>query len=321
MNQANPEAKEHIVEIDEVSALKSLEAELGQPVTKIDWLKKGYFSKAGLVETADHQKIMSRFGNDPRGFQKDRYAHQHFNCPDVPIPRVNVIKQLDSGVWLCLSEHIDGVISDELHGQEAQEAIPNVQQTLVVLHSTPIKLLQGYGEFDENGRTSYSSWVNYLTDDFCTPKFYGDRAVDTALIKQAWKTIGELAPLCPTERFLVHEDFGADNLLIKDGKVVAVLDWFSALVGDWAMDVARMQKYPREVYGDLRAAHEKAGFDCSNWGDRINCYRIRAQIGLISWFWDRQVKGLKNWQDLDGAQSNLKSGLERVKAGSVYGSS
>lgn len=310
--------KEHIVEIDDATASSHLETELNKPVAKIDWFKKGYYSRAALVETGDGQRIVAKFGIDPVGYKKDRYSAEHFASPKVPIPAIKSIKQLENGIWPCLSEYVEGINSDELHGQPATAAVPSVQETLVALHSTPIDAVTGYGEFEENGRASNSSWAEYLTDDFCSTEFYQDKSIDAELIKETWAKIGELAQLCTAERFLVHGDFGSDNLLIKDGKVVGVLDWYFARVGDWAMDVAGCEKYPREIYGDLRTAHEKAGFDCLNLDERINCYRLRAQIGLINWFWDRQKQGVKNWQDLDGAQSNLKSGLERVKAGSVY---
>ena len=314
-------AKEHLVEIDETSASQVLEAEIGQPITSLNWFKKGYYSRAALVEVKDGHKVVARFGIDPLGYQKDRYAAKHFASLRVPIPEIKTIKQLENNIWLCTSEYVEGVNSDELHGEQARAAIPSVQETLVALHSTQVDSTTGYGEFDENGRGSHSSWAAYLSDDFCSEEFYQDVAVDADLIKQAWAKIGELAKLCPTERFLVHEDFGSDNLLIKDGKVVAVLDWHSAVIGDWAMDVARCEKYPREVYGDLRAAHEQAGFDSSNWEARINCYRLRSQIGLVNWIWDRKIKGLKSWQDLKGAQNDLRSGLEQVKAGLVDGES
>lgn len=316
-----PNIKEHIVEIDDETATHYIEAELGQPLKSVKWFKTGYYSRAGLAQTEDGQKHVVRFGLEPSGYQKDKFASEHFSSSEVPVPKIKLIKKLENSLWLCLSDYADGVNSDELHGERAKTSIPGVQNTLVALHSTPVNAVDGYGEFDGDGRTTHKTWAEYLTNDFCSAEFYQDQAVETELIKEAWAKIGELAQLCPTERFLIHGDFGSDNLLVKNDKVAAVLDWYFAEVGDWAVDVAGCLKYPREVYGDLRAAHEKAGFDCSNWVTRINCYRLRSQIGLVDWFWDRQNRGLKNWQDIGGAQSNLRSGLERVKAGSTYGSS
>jgi len=311
----------HIVKIDDKLALQHIETELSEPIKSVDWFKSGYYSRAALVETVSGYKVVARFGLDPLGYQKDNYAAQHFASPQVPIPDVKLIKELESGVWLCLSEYVDGVKSDELHDKQAMAAIPSVQETLVALHSTPLTDIKGCGDFDGAGQAKHTSWTAFLTDDFCSEDFYKDEAIDDELVRRAWIKIGELAKLCPTDRFLVHEDFGSDNLLIKGGKVVAVLDWYFAIIGDWVMDIARCGKYPLEVYGDLRSAHEKAGFDTSNWEARINCYRLRAQIGLLNWFWDRQKQGLEIWQDLEGAQADLRSGLEKIEAGSVYGGS
>jgi aminoglycoside phosphotransferase (APT) family kinase protein len=311
----------HIVKIDDNLALHHIKAELGATIKSVEWFKTGYYSRAALVETKNADKVVVRFGIDPVGYQKDKYAAQHFASPKVPIPNIKLIKELEGGVWFCISEYVDGVKSDELHGKGAVAAVSSVQETLVALHSTSISDIKGYGDFDGTGQAKYKSWSDFLTDDFCSPDFYTNDTINAELARRAWNKIGELAQLCPVDRFLVHEDFGSDNLLIKDGKVTAVLDWYFAIVGDWAMDIARCGKYPLEVYGDLKSAHEKAGFDTSNWEARINCYRLRAQIGLLNWFWDRKKQGLKIWQDLDSAQADLRSGLEKVEAGSVYGGS
>lgn len=311
--------REHLIELDDDVAVQYLETELGKPIVKLDWFKKGYYSRAALVESENGEKLVAKFGNAPLGYQKDQYAASHFVSQKVPIPTVKTIKQVPNGMWLCISEYVDGAISDDLHGDKARAAITSVQEALVAIHSTPINDTQGYGDFDVNGYADSLSWAEFLTRDFCTEKFYGDKTINTALIKQAWAMVNELAQLCPSERFLVHGDFGADNLLINDSKVVAVLDWNFGLFGDWATDVANCEKYPREVYGDLKAAHEKSGFNTSNWAIRMNCYRIRSQIGLVQWLWERQVQGIPSWQGVAESLNDLRLGLLQVESGGMYG--
>lgn len=301
--------KEHIVEIDDETATRYTETELGQPLKSVKWFKKGYYSRAGLVQTKDGQKHVVRFGLVPDGYKKDKFASEHFSSLKVPVPGVKLIKQLDNQLWQCISEYAEGVHSDAIHGIQAKEAISSVQETLVKLHSTPIGSVSGFGDFDGDGKATYTSWPEYLNDDFCSQEFYDDTSTDTKLIRRAWDVIAKLAEMCPTDRFLVHNDFGSDNLLIKDGKVTAVLDWNFALLGDWVIDIASCKRYPLEVYGDLKQAHEKAGFDCSNWDVRISCYQLRSQIGLVHWLWERQANRLSKWQSIEDAQVDLKKML------------
>src|SRR5688572_18170637 len=70
--------KEHIVEIDDNTATHHIETELGQPLKSVEWFKKGYYSRAGLVQTKDGQKHVVRFGLVPDGYQKDKFASEHF---------------------------------------------------------------------------------------------------------------------------------------------------------------------------------------------------------------------------------------------------
>lgn len=312
MKESN--AKGHIVKITEADAIKVIELEIGESIEGFSWFKDGYFSRALLFKTKNGERLVARFGNDARGYEKDRFATKHFASSKVPIPSIKIIKQLKSGMWLCLSEYVEGVGSEKLHGQMAQAAIRSVQETIIALHSTTVDMTVGFGELDENGRANYSSMSEYLTRDYCTRRFYNDISVDEKLVKQAWKIIGELSKFCPTDRFLVHNDIGSDNLLIKDNKVVAVLDWEFSLIGDWVIDIARFQDYPLEIYGDFKAAYEKAGFDCSNWDIRIVCYRLHTQIGLIHWIWSRQQQGIKSWQTLADAQVDLRIKIQEAES-------
>jgi aminoglycoside phosphotransferase (APT) family kinase protein len=311
-------AKAHPVELSDAEAFKLVEAALGQGLSKFGWFPRGAHSRVAFVETSD-QKLVAKFGLEPGSFEKDRFAAEHLASEDVPVPKIRLIKEIGDGLWLCLSDHVHGVASDDvIRRQEAKAAMASVQEPLVALHSTRVEEISGYGEFDTTGHASSSSWNASLTEDFCPAAFYNDASIDAQLIERAWALVRELADQGPAQGYLIHGDFGSDNLLIRGDAVSAVLDWSSASVGDWAVDLAGCEKYPLPIYGDLRDAHERAGFDMSNLTGRINCYRLRGQIGLVHWIWERQQRNVESWQDLASAQADLQAGVRRVSAGSAY---
>lgn len=80
---------------------------------------------------------------------------------------------------------------------------------------------------------------------------------------------------------IVHGDFAPENLLVRDGKITAVLDWEQSRVGDAGFDLAGMMydielgnKADPDVLSDLyRAIHEQVPLDA--WQLYTGIYAIR----------------------------------------------
>jgi hygromycin-B 4-O-kinase len=297
----------------ETEVLQAIARELGQPIVKIKWFNKGYVSAAALVQPENGHSVVAKLGINPIGYINDRYAHEHFSSTDLPIPKVKRIARLKKDAWLCISEYIEGINGDSLSGEAALPAVENVQKTMANLHSTNVDGIIGYGHFDANAWAFYSSWSQFLTDDFFPEEFYADPAIDTELITNARSKIANLATFCPEKRFLAHGDLGSSNLIIKNNAVVAVLDWQTMLIGDWAFDIAQCQKNYCDIYGDLKSAYRSAGFDCTNWDERINCYQLRHYLDSIFWVWQRHSWGLKSDSGVKDIQQELKVRLAQIE--------
>jgi aminoglycoside phosphotransferase (APT) family kinase protein len=71
------------------------------------------------------------------------------------------------------------------------------------------------------------------------------------------------------QRELLHGDFGADNVFVKDGAVSAIIDWEKMRCGDHFLDVGRVLLFCPNREATTRAAIEfYKEKDIQNWKKR-----------------------------------------------------
>ena len=101
--------------------------------------------------------------------------------------------------------------------------------------------------------------------------------VDTAVLIRAWeRALG--TPPWEHDSLLVHSDLMAGNLLIRDGKLVGVIDWASTHFGDPARD---LQAAWRLFSGEARRAFKAAlSLDDDTW-ERARGWVLTSIIGVV----------------------------------------
>lgn len=148
---------------------------------------------------------------------------------------------------------------------------------------------------DRQERGQFASWPDYLRS-FYNQKFaftWSDLIKKTFLEKDVYEEekdvyeesftkIQALLPYCPPEKYLVHGDFGFDNLLLDRQRVTAVLDWAEMRFGDFLYDVAYLDFWSKKIpYGDLwKISCETDGRPVPHFEERMVCYMLH--IGLSS---------------------------------------
>ncbi|MEX2394298.1 MAG: aminoglycoside phosphotransferase family protein [Actinomycetota bacterium] len=99
--------------------------------------------------------------------------------------------------------------------------------------------------------------------------------IDADALTAAWDAALELPPFGGPYVW-VHSDLGPDNLLVRDGRFAAVIDWGSLHVGDAARDLCVWPMFSRDARAIFRDTLE---VDDATWA-RARAWVIRAVGGI-----------------------------------------
>lgn len=219
-----------------------LEKYLNQPIISVTKLAQGMLATAYEFHIGNKGYIL-RISHFEEDFLKDRYAFQHFSNPSLPIPHILAVGRLEGPVMFAISEKMPGETMDQLLRKSEIPLIPPLEKTLgALLNLQPPT--EGFGLMDINGKGNDSSWKEAISSlhnrklpttwqkaphqPFFSPTFW----------HKALSYLQSLQGVLPEVHYIVHGDFGFDNLLLRDNHVTAVLDWAETKIGDPLYDIA-----------------------------------------------------------------------------------
>lgn len=117
----------------------------------------GWWSQA-FAFSADNKLLVIRISKHLTDFEKDVYAYQHFNSPQIPIPEILEIGVLAEDLYYCISAYVEGDLS---HIVEVTPSL--ILQPLHHIHQLDVSTMNGWGITDAAGNGLFESWEAYLT--------------------------------------------------------------------------------------------------------------------------------------------------------------
>jgi len=270
--------------ISESELLALLTERFGTPVSQIKPIASGQVA-TGFFFTVNGEEYVIRFTQEnlAQTLYKDQYVCSHLLPPHIPSPTF-VCVSTDNETTYAITHRVPGKILDAFSDQEYEQLVPSIIETLDHIHQTNIDNTSGFGAFDENGQGLYASWSEFLlnvAEEKEAGDFYGDwhryfeeSFLERDLFDKIYAEMKALLPCCPTERQLVHADYAFSNVLAKDGKITAVLDWANAYFGDFLYDVAWLDFCKPEVdyNGRFQEFYQAQNRVVPNFEERMRCY-------------------------------------------------
>jgi hygromycin-B 4-O-kinase len=260
-----------------------LSEELSQDV-ELEGMHEGLESQAFTL-LFDGVKSVVRINYSLHGFKKDQYAAENFASGGLPVPPVLKLGWLDETHAFSITEFATGFILQDIDPEVARRLAAAVFETWRAMQAVQLPASAGYGEFDGHGRAPFDTWQGYLLDSVRRLDWTG-LGVGQSTIAALESRVEELAPACPSERRLIHGDFGADNLLSDGERITAVLDWELAAYGDplfdvatahfWAQGLESFREFAR--YSDELLEHLPA------YRERLHCYQAFQALGVLHYF-------------------------------------
>ena len=256
-------------------------------VTNVRKIKGGESAEAFVFETAGREYVL-RIHASAGEFIKDRYAFANFRSPEVPIPEIVTHGRFDSGHSFAVSIKAPGITQAELSVADRLAAVPSVLRTLDAIHATDVSGSRGYGYWHGSGSARCTTLRAHLESKAMTgraalrDKPYSDQAFHRSLVEG----MRPLFQYLPERRFLVHGDFGHDNLLVDQGKVSAVLDWGGSAYGDFMHDVAWLDFWDPDIdYGRLvREHYDGTGKEVPNYDERLHLHKLTIAAKSLGFY-------------------------------------
>ena len=222
----------------EIETLRALLRIRYPDMTDLRPIVEGEESRAFAFDASSGRYVV-RVNGSGLAFAKDRFAHARFDGQALPVPEVLLIAPYGAEAWLCVSQRLDGVTLQALPpgGAFAYGAV--VGRVLDAMAQLIPGNSWGAGPFDTVGRGTHATWPAYIAaiagSDW--QAFTGARRDET---RRLAATVEAMARDLPDWRGLVHGDFGSNNVLVADGRIVGVIDWSEAMIGDPLYDLANL---------------------------------------------------------------------------------
>ena len=278
-----------------------LRNELGAEIRGLRLLKGGQLSQAFAFEAGDSELVV-RFNQTLTGFERDRYAWEHFASPLLPIPRVLTLGEV-GGLAFAISEFVPG---GHLHTRPSVEylrLLPLALDALDALHRVDPGDGEGYGHWREPGSGSQSSWRRFLesaieeeTEGFFAGwhRLFADSLLERDLYEATYARMLELAAFCQEERRILHGDFGFDNVLATSERITGVLDWSGLAYGDFVYDLARIDFFSANPAVN-RLLRERYAATTPHYAERLACYQLWTGLNGLKFYAKANARPVYEW--------------------------
>jgi hygromycin-B 4-O-kinase len=259
-------------------------------------MRPGEWSAAYSVRTADVD-LVARFGAYDEDFEKDAYAAR-YSSEALPIPPI-IEWGPALGAFYAFAPRMRGEHIDGLDETRMRRVLPSLFAALDAMQRVEL-VGKGFGAWRANGRTSHSSWRQWLlglVDEPATRDAPGWRELLRDLpsavrsFEEGYERLVQLAEGCPEVRHLFHDDLINRNVLVQDDRISAVLDWGSSKYGDFLYDIANLVFYkpwfPQwhgiDFAAEALAHYGSIGQAVPQFAERLKCYALRIALDGVAY--------------------------------------
>ena len=282
-------------------------AQFGKDVLRLEPIHAGHISQTYSFTVADQGYII-RFNEASESFEKDAYAYRHYASTNIPIPRIVTIGRVEKLAY-AISEKLPGTMVNYMSESEYRKIIPPMMEVLDAIHHVDVSNLQGYGYINKNGIGQSKSWRQYLQylsiikQEFPVgfheywQALFQDSLLEKSVFDTVYAKLLSLLDFCPEERYLLHGDYGFDNLLAHEGRITGVLDWAISQYGDFLYDVAYLHFFSThnnflKLFSEFYANKNRS---IPYFNERMMCYSCFIGLNTIHFYATAQLQKEYVW--------------------------
>ena len=216
----------------------------GPDVSNVTRLSGGAWSQAFAYRLGDGDLVV-RFSAVEEAFRKDEVASRHAS-PTLPIPAIVEIGETSAGFY-AISERRYGDVLETVDEGQMRALLPSIMVALDAIRFADISATSGYGGWAPDGNAPHATWGAALLDVISDPTGHYHHGWRERLATsptgdgpflEAYRELESVAADLPEDRHLIHSDLLNGNVLVDEDRITAVLDWGSAMYGDFLLDLA-----------------------------------------------------------------------------------
>lgn len=293
----------HKTKIEQQAVVSFLETHFKESIQDFIFIEGGESSQAFSFSVKNNEYII-RVNTQKHSFEKDQYAHDHFKSEHVPIPKIIEIGLLDDKFFYAISYKIAGKKVDAFPEEESSVIQSRLFGVLDSIHAINISSTQGYGQWDESGQAKYASWRDYLKSlkKWTEPQdgklsLFENSILEKDVYDNVDQEILKLIECCPEERYLVHGDYGFDNVFSDGKNITGVIDWGESKYGDFIYDAAWLSYWSKEhKYREIvKNYYADKKLNLPNFEERMRCYELHIGLGALSFYASSQQDKKYHW--------------------------
>jgi len=253
-------------------------------------MRPGEWSVVYSVKTADAD-LVARFSAWDEDFEKDAYAARYSSAA-LPIPPIIEWGPALGGFY-AIAPRVIGEHIDSLDETRMRRMLPSLFAALDAMRAVELSSASGFGGWRADGRSSHTSWHEWLLRFIDEPATRGapgwrellrDRPTEARSFEEGYERLAQLAEACPEVRHLFHDDLINRNVLVDVDGISAVLDWGSSKYGGFLYDIANLVFYtPWFPQWHNIAHYDSIGLAVPHFAERIRCYTLRIALDGIAY--------------------------------------
>ncbi|MBO1005083.1 phosphotransferase family protein [Pseudogracilibacillus auburnensis] len=229
-------------------------------IKQIRFPEQGCTSNVAIVESTNGLFVVKRSFETRynQWLEREAFVLKNLQTTRLPIPKLYSFVKMpkENEAWI-LMEYIQGetlgnVLQHEQNVAKKQDLIFKFGKMLAMIHQTDCPLpLKTHGKL----------WLNEILEtaayDLLHHEVDGTRELlDRLMVNKP----------NPVQQTLIHGDYTVDNVLVNEGKIVAVIDWSGGAYGDPRYDLSlaiwpKEKDFPEEQffngYGEKSMDEEK----------------------------------------------------------------
>jgi len=186
--------------------------------------------------------------------ENDRSWHKEFKLQNtlkkyLPVPEMYYLNEdkLIIDKPFSIVELLDGITLDKyLAGNNyiSESLAQKIGETLAVIHQQESRCLLGEDSQTKDGLPLILSWYNYLLNHRAVERL-GTRVINR--LKKFIQANNELLKQMAQNFVFSHGDFRPVNIMVKDGKLIGIIDWEGALSAPDYYDIGQFTRYKEHM--------------------------------------------------------------------------